>query len=49
MIKMKFHWEKENGDTGCFSVTASTVEECIKIANEEIENSDLELVDWYLI
>jgi hypothetical protein len=45
--KMRFHWEK--GDKkGSFTVTASTVEECLKMAKEELEDG-YELVDWYSI
>jgi hypothetical protein len=45
---MNFHWEKLGG-TGTFSVTASTVEECIGIAEEEIKNGEAEMIDWYVI
>lgn len=39
MEKMVFHWE--NGDRkGSFTVTAFSVEECIKIAEEEVKESE---------
>ncbi|MNG28992.1 hypothetical protein D3C84_1143470 [compost metagenome] len=48
MYEMNFHWEKE-GKSGQFSVTASGMDACIKIAEEIIQEDNAELVDWYAI
>jgi hypothetical protein len=46
--KMRFHWEKQ-GKTGSFTVTASSVDECIKVAEEEIKKAGAELMDWHSV
>lgn len=48
MEMMRFHWEKGDKE-GSFTVSASTVEECMKIAGEEIESIGAEMIDWYAI
>lgn len=45
---MKFHWEEGN-KKGEFTVTAQTVQECVDIAKEEIENGGAKMIDWYSI
>ena len=47
MEKMKFHWEDDKSNTGSFVVTASSVDECIKIAEEETKDADI--TDYYSI
>lgn len=48
MINMKFHWEKQDKE-GVFIVSSYNVEDCIKLAEEEISNFGAELIDWYVI
>lgn len=46
MEKMKFIWDMED-KTGSFIVSASSVQECIKVAEKATEKAGAELVDWY--
>lgn len=46
MEKMRFHWAKGE-ETGSFTVTAQSVDICIKIAKQEIEKNGAELMDWH--
>lgn len=45
---MKFHWERQE-QTGEFTVEAPTVEKCMEIADEEIEEGKAVMTDWYVI
>ncbi|WP_156809560.1 hypothetical protein [Gracilibacillus halophilus] len=47
MEKMKFHWADGKGNTGSFDVTAPSVDECIKIAEEQTKDADI--TDYYSI
>jgi hypothetical protein len=49
MEKMRFHWK--NGDRkGSFTVTAFSIEECIKMAEEEVKESEgYVITDYYAI
>lgn len=48
MEKMEFQWEK--GDKkGSFTVTSYSLDDCIKVAEEEIKKNNAELVDWYSV
>lgn len=51
MERMRIHWEKTDRVFGCgsFTVEAFTIEECMKIAEEEIDKFGGEMVDWYSI
>lgn len=49
MEKMEFVWaSKDDKKKGSFIVTASTTEECVEIAEEEI-GEDNDLIDYYSI
>ncbi|MFA1509902.1 hypothetical protein ACDN41_11800 [Priestia aryabhattai] len=49
MEKMKFHWENEKtGKKGSFTVEALTIDECIRMVEEEMVNG-AELFDYYSI
>ena len=49
MEKMRFHWEKPDGKTGTFTVTASSVDKCIEIAEEELKGDEHQITDYYSI
>jgi hypothetical protein len=48
MEKMRFHWEKD-GKKGSFKVESFTVEDCMRVAESEIQKFGAEMVDWYSI
>lgn len=48
MEEMRFHWEK-GGSAGSFTVTADSDDDCIRIAEKEIELARAELVDYYSV
>lgn len=48
MEKMRFHWEKDD-KSGSFTVTADSDDECIDIAETEIEKAGAELVNYYSV
>lgn len=50
MVKMRFHWKRNISPFGfgSFIVEAETVEDCKRIAHEELQEGD-ELDDWYII
>jgi len=49
MEKMKFEWENiKTGNKGSFTVTADTLDECIRIAEEEV-GSEAEILDYYSV
>jgi len=47
-IKSRFHLEKDD-KKGSFTVTTFTIEECIAVAEEEVEKSGAESVVYYFI
>jgi hypothetical protein len=49
MEKMRFHWEDVNGNKGSFTVEASTIEACIKSAEDETRGEGVEITDYYSI
>lgn len=48
MVRMRFHWEFE-GETGSFEVESFTIEKCIEIAKQEINEHGCDLIDYYEI
>lgn len=46
--EMIFHWEDAKGNKGKFKVSSFSVDECIKIAEEELKGR-AEITDYYSI
>ncbi|AZV43661.1 hypothetical protein BAOM_3052 [Peribacillus asahii] len=50
MVEMRFHWWNEDAEKeGTVKVSAPTVEDCIEIAEDEIEGAGLTITDYYVI
>ncbi|MBZ9536817.1 hypothetical protein KGR20_23040 [Cytobacillus oceanisediminis] len=49
METMRFHWEDVTGNKGSFTVEASTVEACIKSAENETRGEGVWITDYYSI
>lgn len=50
MVEMRFHWYNEETEKeGTVKVSAPTLQDCIEIAEEEIEVAGLVITDYYQI
>lgn len=50
MVEMHFHWCREEDEKeGLLKVLAATIDDCLEVAGEELEDAGLTITDYYQI
>ena len=50
MVEMNFHWDREEDEKeGLVKISAPTIDDCLEIAEDELEGAGLTITDYYQI